>query len=44
MKSNTIARTIAAVVLGLGALFALGGTASADSPDDGFTPPYVVQP
>ncbi|HEX7303261.1 hypothetical protein [Lentzea sp.] len=44
MKLNMIARTIAAVVLSLGALMALGGTASAGEPDAGFTPPYVVQP
>ncbi|MFD5828061.1 hypothetical protein [Lentzea sp. NPDC060358] len=44
MKLNTIARTIAAVVLSLGALMALGGTASAGEPDAGFTPPYIVAP
>ncbi|SDG20866.1 hypothetical protein SAMN05216553_106182 [Lentzea fradiae] len=43
MKLNPIARTIAALVLGLGALFALGGTASANEPGE-FTPPYVIQP
>lgn len=44
MKSNTIARAIAAVILSLGALVALGGGASAGEPDAGFTPPYVLHP
>ncbi|MGW6445505.1 hypothetical protein [Lentzea sp. NPDC055074] len=43
MKLNTIARTVAAVILSLGALFAMSGAASADETDS-FTPPYVVQP
>ncbi|GGN13440.1 hypothetical protein GCM10011609_62400 [Lentzea pudingi] len=43
MKSNTIARTVAAVILSLGALLAMSGAASADEPDK-FTPPYCAQP
>lgn len=43
MKSNTIARTVAAVILSLGALFAMSGAASADEPER-FTPPYCAQP
>jgi len=43
MKLNTIARTVAAVMLSLGALLAMSGAASADNPDI-FTPPYCAQP
>lgn len=42
MKLNTIARTIAAVILSLGALVAAAGTASADDPGELFTPPYYA--
>jgi hypothetical protein len=41
MKLNTIARTITAVILSLGALAVLGGTASAADPNSPFRPPYV---
>ncbi|WP_394613277.1 hypothetical protein JNUCC0626_25415 [Lentzea sp. JNUCC 0626] len=47
MKLNTIARTVAAVILTLGAVVAMAGAASADDPDAAFTPPYAsasVQP
>jgi hypothetical protein len=44
MKLNTIARTVAAVILSLGALAMLGGTASADDRGEGFTPPYCAMP
>ncbi|MCP2246445.1 hypothetical protein [Lentzea aerocolonigenes] len=43
MKLNTIARTIAAVILSLGALVTVAGAASADTPDT-FTPPYCAKP
>ncbi|WP_330270484.1 hypothetical protein OG205_24855 [Lentzea sp. NBC_00516] len=44
MKLNTIARTVAAVILSLGALLAISGAASADEPDSAFTPPYCARP
>ncbi|MET9227532.1 hypothetical protein [Lentzea sp. NPDC003310] len=44
MKLNTIARTIAAVILSLGAVLAMSGAASADDTDSKFTPPYCAQP
>lgn len=47
MKLNTIARTIAAVILSLGALLTIGGAASADEGANGFppfTPPYCERP
>ena len=44
MKLNTIARTVAAVILSLGALLAMSGAATADDRDAGFTPPYCSQP
>lgn len=44
MKLNTIARTIAAVILSFGALMTMAGAASADDRDAGFTPPYCVKP
>lgn len=45
MKLNTIARTLAAVILSLGAIAAAAGTAAADPgcPDQ-FLPPYVIAP
>ncbi|SDL86153.1 hypothetical protein SAMN04488074_11437 [Lentzea albidocapillata subsp. violacea] len=43
MKLNTIARSIAAVILSLGALLAMTGAASGDN-SDVFTPPYCAQP
>ncbi|MEU3650574.1 hypothetical protein AB0E59_44955 [Lentzea sp. NPDC034063] len=44
MKLNTIARTVAAVILSLGALLAMSGAASADEHDSSFTPPYCARP
>ncbi|MCX2949668.1 hypothetical protein [Lentzea sp. NEAU-D7] len=44
MKLNTIARTVAAVILSLGALLAMSGAASAGDRDTGFTPPYCSHP
>jgi hypothetical protein len=44
MKLNTIARTVAAVILGLGALLGMSGVASADEPGAVFTPPYAARP
>ncbi|MEU7481903.1 hypothetical protein AB0A63_38430 [Lentzea sp. NPDC042327] len=41
MKLHSIARTIAAVILGLGAVAAISATASAD-PAELFTPPYSI--
>jgi len=41
MKLNTIARTIAAVMLTLGAIAAVSATAAAD-PGEQFTPPYSI--
>ena len=41
MKLNTIARTIAAVILSLGAIATVTATASAD-PAEQFTPPYSI--
>ena len=44
MKLNTIARNVAAVILTLAALVAVGGTASAATdadPNSPFRPPYV---
>ncbi|MCP2200409.1 hypothetical protein LX90_004100 [Lentzea flava] len=45
MKLNTIARTIAAVILSLGAVVIASGTAAASGPQMSpppFTPPYVA--
>lgn len=47
MKLNTIARTLAAVILSLGALLATGGAAIADDSNAQppvFTPPYCAKP
>lgn len=44
MKLNTIARTVAAVILSLGALLTITGAASADDREAGFTPPYCAHP
>ncbi|WP_434449169.1 hypothetical protein [Lentzea sp. E54] len=44
MKLNTIARTIAAVILSLGTLMTMTGAASADDRDSTFLPPYCVRP
>lgn len=44
MKLNTIARTIAAVILSLGALVTVAGAASADDRESAFTPPYCARP
>ncbi|MGI5502255.1 hypothetical protein [Lentzea sp. CA-135723] len=41
MKLNTIARTVAAVILTLGAVVAMAGAATADDPGSQFTPPYA---
>lgn len=43
MIVNTIARIAAAVILSLGAVTLVAGTASAD-PEDIFTPPYSATP
>jgi hypothetical protein len=45
MKLNTIARTLAAVILSLAAITAAAGTAAADRGNpDTFLPPFVVTP
>ena len=45
MKLNTIARTLAAVILSLGAIAAAAGTAAADQGNpDTFLPPYCAKP
>lgn len=44
MKSNTIARTVAAVILSVGAVLGMAGVSSADEPGAVFTPPYAARP